>query len=281
MTNPAIITRREAEMLLKAQKKGFAEVSLDLGKSKERVEIRYGMAVLRGQKVALSEIEKTKDNTCYVASENGLEAVETFSEDTNIYYKLRPTKDWPTIMLSSVPMHRFMKVTPKRSAQLMVKQVSPIKGLVLDTCCGLGYTAILAAEQRGCVGVETFERDENVLALAKYNSWSKPLFENTPKIRLHNADVGEEIRKLGKETFNCIIHDPPTVNFAPELYEAPFYHHLFRVLKSRGRLYHYAPAPGKTKGKEYWPSIIRKLTEAGFVGARYDVASSGVVARKK
>ncbi|MBI2557262.1 MAG: AmmeMemoRadiSam system protein B [Planctomycetes bacterium] len=43
-----------------------------------------------------------------------------------------------------------------------------------------------------------------------------------------------------------------------------FHSELFRVLKPYGRLFHYCPTPRKTKGKLYYPKLIRRLKDAGF-----------------
>ncbi|HIH47563.1 TPA: SAM-dependent methyltransferase, partial [Candidatus Woesearchaeota archaeon] len=62
-----------------------------------------------------------------------------------------------------------------------------------------------------------------------------------------------------------------------------FYKQLFRVLKKGCLLYHYAPAPGKTKdarGREFHKQIIKGLKDAGFMGVEYHQESSGVVGRK-
>ena len=277
---PSILTKKEATVLAGSQKRGFGMVSVDLGKSKTRVEVTEKGALIDGQLISIKELSKTKENTCYVAQEGELKAVELFSQSTNLYYKLVPTQDWPTVMLSSVPMHRFKTITPKKSAQIMVNELGAVKGVALDTCCGLGYTATLVANQVGCEKVHTFERDENVLTIAGYNPWSQGVFTN-PKVILHKENVAHGIKELESNSFDCVIHDPPTVSFSPQLYEAPFYAQLLRVMKSGAKLYHYCPTPGKTKGNEFWPGVKRKLEELGFVGVEFHKKASGIVANKK
>ena len=89
------------------------------------------------------------------------------------------------------------------------------------------------------------------------------------------------IKKLENNYFDGVLHDPPTVSFAPELYSQEFYAELLRVMKPGAKLYHYCPNPGKTKGKEFFPAAIKRLENAGFVNAKYRPASSGIVAQKK
>jgi len=274
-----VITQKEAQILLKSENRESALVSLDLGRTREEVKIKGGAAIFRGGGILLKALGKVKGNTCYVVEEGQLKAIELFSEETNLYYKLWFEKDWPTIMLSSIPMHRWKNITPKENALSMVNEIHPVKGRVLDTCCGLGYTSILAAKG-GAEQVDTFERDENVLAIAGYNPWSSELFSGK-KIVLHREDVFEGIKNFEKNTFDRIIHDPPTPSLSPKLYSPDFYENLFKALKSRGILYHYCPSPGKTKGKEFWISIKRKLEEAGFFNVTYHEKSSGIRALKK
>lgn len=49
---------------------------------------------------------------------------------------------------------------------------------VLDTCTGLGYTAIAAARCRGVSSVVTVELDEVALRMCTHNPWSREMFES-------------------------------------------------------------------------------------------------------
>jgi len=277
----AILTKMGACLISAALKRGAKTIaiSLDLGKSTEEVNLGEGFALLRGERISRGALEKTKADTCYIAEGGELKSVDFFSEETNLFYKLRPTSDWPTLMLSSVPMHRFVNMGPKTHVELMVKEISPVKGLVLDTCCGLGYTSTLSANS-GAEKVIVFEKDENVLRIAEHNPYSEELFSNK-KIELIKEDVFGGIKKLKKESFDRVLHDPPTVSFASELYSDEFYNELFRVMKHGGILYHYCPNPGKTKGVEFHPILIKRLTKAGFVNCEYKASTSGIRALKK
>lgn len=278
--NKAILTKREANLLLNAQNTGLTNflISFDLGLSEEKVLIKKNGFEIRGKLISTKEFEKLKEETLYVIEGDKLLSIDFFGEDTNLFYKLKPTRDWPTVMLSSVPMHRFKTISPKTSANLMVKEISPIEGKVLDTCCGLGYTAIISSKTADEVTV--FEKDANVLRIAEYNPYSRLLFNN-PKIKLIQESVFEGIKKLEDNSFDRILHDPPTVSFAKELYFPEFYKELYRVLKPNGILYHYCPNPGKTKGTEFHLTIIKNLEKAGFSECTHVPLASGVRAIKK
>ena len=280
--NFAILTKKDAEKIISSQKLGhsWAEASFDLGKTLSRIKIKNKKPILIETAIEISELAKLKEDTCYAFEEGELKPIQFFAPNTNIFYKLKPTKDWPTLTLSSVPMHRFKTVSPKLSAELMVKEISPIKGKILETCCGLGYTSILSAQKEACEEVTVFEIDENVLRIAEYNPYSEELFTNN-KIKLIKQDVFEGIKKLQNNYFDKILHDPPTISFAKQLYSDEFYKELFRVLKKGGVLYHYCPNPGKTKGLEYYPTLIKLLTRCGFSECKHHPESSGVVAKKK
>ncbi|MEM2341614.1 MAG: methyltransferase [Candidatus Bathyarchaeia archaeon] len=203
--------------------------------------------------------------------------IKFYSEGTGKFYRLVKTSTWPFLEISGIRMHRADEVDPKTDAILKIKALGRIYGSVLDCCTGLGYTAILAAKRKNVKEVITIEKDENVILIAKQNPFSKPLFENK-KIKLIIGDASQEIRKFGDKRFNFIIHDPPRISIAPELYSLEFYSHFYRVLKDNGRLLHYVGRPGLRQGKRYLKGIIKRLKIAGFTRIRMiDYALSLVV----
>lgn len=275
MTYP-IITKREATRIIHSLK-GQVKITLDLGKTEENIEINEDYAIIRENKVPIADFKTTKDDCLYVIDENILKKAAMFSDETNFYYKLYPTSDWPTLMLSSTPMHRYVHMSPKKDTETKIKEVSPVKGIVLDTCCGLGYTAIMASKTAEKVYV--FERDPNVLHVASFNPYSEELFTNK-KIELKNIDVIDWTQEFSNNMFDRIIHDPPTFKYSPDLYSKEFYKELYRILKPGGILYHYAPNPHKTRGEEFHLKIVTGLKAIGFKEVTHSIASSGVVAKK-
>ena len=276
MKLPPIITRKEALLILHSGESNL-DVSLDLGISKTKISMKNGIAHVGEHKVALGAFEKIKDDACYFIQNNEIRKIYLFSDETNFYYKLFPTSDWPTITLSSTPMHRHTNISPKKDTELKIREISPVTGTILDTCCGLGYTAIMASWKAD--KIITFERDENVLTVARYNPYSAELF-SSKKIEIKKEDVAIGIKKFKANFFDRIIHDPPTIRYSPLLYTIEFYKELYRVLKPSGILYHYAPNPQKTKGQILYPKLIDMLKKCGFRDVEYHEVSSGIRAVK-
>lgn len=277
-----ILTIKEAEQILTAKSKKINTLylSLDLGLTQSKVKIKKNFIWVNDeQQLPLSALKKIKEGAGYIIVKNELRQISFFSDETKKYYKLIPAKDWPTVALSSTPMHRHTNISPKEDTLTKINEISPLQGKVLDTCCGLGYTAIMSARELKVSSVDTFERDENILRIAEFNPYSQELFKSQAesKIILHREkNIAEEIFKFLSNYFDRIIHDPPTFKYSPELYTVQFYGQLYRVLKKGGILYHYAPHPHKTKGVLLYPKIIKKLKEAGFKNVVYHEFSSGI-----
>jgi len=288
----SIITKKEAESIISIKESDKSDIpeikiSLDLGLTLSSVSIKDDFVHMGAQKIPISDFKNVKEDFCYLIEDNTLKKIAFFSDETNLYYKLLPTKDWPTVTMSSVPMHRHTGMSPKEDTFSKIKEIEPVKGNVLDTCCGLGYTAVMASKQ--AEEVHTFERDETMLHIAKLNPYSQELFSGSKtdktektdkKIMIHEEDVFSGITKFKDGYFDRIIHDPPTFKISPELYSIKFYSELYRVLKKSGILYHYAPWPGRTKGNEFYKKIIKDLAGCGFKNCQYHAASSGIRALK-
>ena len=76
-----------------------------------------------------------------------------------------------------------------------------------------------------------------------------------------------------------MLHDPPRFGIAGELYSQAFYDELARVLKRRGKLFHYTGTPNKlTSGRDVPSEVARRLRAAGFAT---EFNGDGVLARKK
>ena len=85
--------------------------------------------------------------------------------------------------------------------------------------------------------VLTVERDVAAPGLARSNSWPMELFTN-PGMGQIVGNMIEEIEGFGDGLFSYVIHDPPTIGLAGDLYSGDFCRWLHRVLRPRGRLYH-------------------------------------------
>lgn len=192
-------------------------------------------------------------------------------------YKLIPTKDYPALMIDGILMHCIKWTSPKKDAENKIKILGIKKGIVLDICTGLGYTAIVAS--RYADEVITIEKDKNVIEIAKNNEYSSELFTNK-NIKLIIGDACDEIEKFNEEYFDYIIHDPPTISMAGGLYGENFYKNLYRILKAKGKLFHYIPKPStKYRNKSFEKGIINRLRNVGFKVKFYEKVS-GVICFK-
>ncbi|MBI5035762.1 methyltransferase domain-containing protein [Candidatus Micrarchaeota archaeon] len=183
-----------------------------------------------------------------------------------------------TIEIDGVRMHQTKNKAPVRDAEDKVSELNPRPGAkALDVCTGLGYSAVALAK-REC-SVVTIEKDANVLECARQNKDSKELFGN-PKIELVVEDAFLFLPSLPSGHFDLVLHDPPRLSMAGELYSEVFYRELFRVLKKGGKLFHYAGAPGKLRGKNIPRGVKERLQRAGFAGLRFVEHLQGFVGLK-
>lgn len=268
-----IITRREFD-ILKNSKQGLPfSLKVDFGLRSVEALVQGDVAVL-AKGISLDLTQKVRDKFCYLLDSQGLREVAFFAQDTNKFYKLIPTADWPTIAIGSVPMHKLS--SPKKDTQNKIELIRPY-GCILDTCMGPGYTAILAA--RSAEKLITFEKDENVFILAKLNPVSEKLFK-AENIEIKRADVYEGIRDFRECYFDCIIHDPPTLKLAGELFSKDFYSQMLRVLKKGGRLFHYTPLYKVKSGFDFPSKIKKNLQQVGFKAVKYSEKAGGLICQK-
>ena len=198
------------------------------------------------------------------------------------YYKLVPTTrgSYPTLEINGIHMHRVSGTDPLHDTIAKVSAARVRRGdIVLDTCMGLGYTAIHSVK-RGAVRVLTVEVDNNVIEISRLNPWSWDLED--PRITIVHADVTDLVRDLESEEFTKVIHDPPRITKTTgELYSLEFYRQLYRVMKRGGILFHYTGEPGRKHGANFPGRIAGKLKRAGFRILRYDRRALGLIARKE
>jgi predicted methyltransferase len=223
---------------------------------------------------------KQVDNSevgCFLFEGGELRKIQAFSKVTNRPISLMPTQGAPTLLVAGFPMHRIKDIDPLEDTRRKVKAISPVRGCVLDTATGLGYTATETAKT--AERVVTIELDPAVLDIASLNPWSRALFEH-PRIEQRIGDSFEVVQGFEVDSFDCILHDPPTFSLAGELYSSAFYREILRVLKPRGRLFHYVGDLESRSGRRTVAGVIRRLEEVGFSSVRRRAEAFGVTARK-
>lgn len=272
------LTARDARRMLLSR--GAVKLNLDLRKTNRTGEVvREGAEFIfpdgtRVEREIIERIARDEGSVYFVKDEKVYKAAIAGEH----FYKLVPTIP-PTIEINGIRMHRTKGVNPLQDTRNKVNTVKPKEGeTVLDTCMGLGYTAI-EASKRGAY-VITIEKDPNVIELARINPWSMELFTGG-KIQVIQGDAFEVVKKFKDGSFDVVIHDPPRFSLAGHLYSEEFYRELFRVLKPGGRLFHYVGNPGKKyRRKDLQKGVMERLRRAGFMGVKRVEEALGVVARK-
>ncbi|MEM0231383.1 MAG: SAM-dependent methyltransferase [Candidatus Woesearchaeota archaeon] len=278
-----ILSHYEAQPIYALSKFGDGEVetSLDLGITTSKVRIEGGkLHFPSGESCQVSELQKIikDEKSCFFLDGSEFKKVAVFSEETNLYYKLFPTGGAPTIEISGIRMHRTKDMSPWEDSQSKISSLGSIFGKVLDTCTGLGYTAILAS--KNAEEVHTFEKDKAVLKLQRINPWSRELFSNK-KIILHEESIISGINSFRDDYFDFIIHDPPSILIAGELYSDDFYKKLYLKLKQGGYIYHYTGKPGsKFRNVDLMGSVAKRFRRIGFKNVVCEEKVLGVLARK-
>lgn len=261
-----ILSHFQAARFLQAREDGQdkVECSLDLEMTATMVALTHsGVALPDGQLLSWSHLAEiaANESACYLVEKGEIQRIKFFSDYLNRVYTLYPTQSAPTMLVSGIPMHRIKGIDPRQDTQRKIKALGPIRGRVLDTTMGLGYTAIEAAKM--AEAVITIELDPTVVKLCRLNPWSQALFDN-PRIQRIIGDAYEEVTHFEKASFSGIIHDPPTFNLAGELYSETFYRELYRLLKHRGRLFHYIGDLQSKSGKGVARGAAQRLQAAGF-----------------
>jgi len=267
-----LLTRKVCDALLDAARAGAAtvECSLDLDRTTISVALVTGGWEIAGRRYPYPAA--CKDRTVYRwrQAEGVFEPLSRFSTGL---VKLVPT-EWgaPTFEIDGIKMLPTAQVSPFEDAARKVALVQPRGGIVLDTCGGLGYFAHWCLTQ-GAAQVLSFEKNADVLWLREFNPWSPA---PDARLVLSHADVTEEIAKLPANSIDACLHDPPRFGIAGELYSQLFYDQLARVLKPRGRLFHYTGTPNKlTSGRDVPREVSTRLQRAGFTAA---IRGDGILA---
>ena len=247
------------------------ECSLDLDRSTTTVEVGVDDWSWQGQHFPFLEI--CKDRTIYYWVGDAFEPVARF---TSSLIKLVPT-DWgpPTFEIDGIKMLPTAQISPYADAERKVGLIEPRGKTILDTCGGLGYFAawcLLGQAKQ----VMSYEKNPDVIWLRGINPWS-PVVDSV--LTLTQGDIAQHITSLPNASVDAILHDPPRFGIAGELYSQVFYDHLARVLKRKGKLFHYTGTPNKlTSGRDVPNEVAKRLRLAGFIA---ELNGDGVLAMKK
>ena len=268
-----LLTRKVHETLRAAARAGAptVECSLDLDRSTTTVEVGVAEWVWQGQRFPY--LESCKDRTIYHWDGESFQPVARF---TTSLIKLVPT-EWgpPTFEVDGIKMLPTAHVSPYADAERKVGLIQPRGKVILDTCGGLGYFAAWCLQGRA-TQVLSYEKNADVIWLRSLNPWSP---EADDRLTLTQGDIAEEIATLPSDSVGAILHDPPRFGIAGELYSQVFYDQLARVLKRKGRLFHYTGTPNKlTSGRDVPNEVAKRLRQAGFVA---ELVGDGVLAVRR
>jgi len=263
---PPILTACTARRILD----GDTRVSLDLGLSEARVTAVGECVSLAGRGIVkLKDLERMAERGDAAFFFRDGELFQAAIADGH-FYKLVPTEGAPTLEIDGVRMHRTKGTTPALKMR---------GGRVLDTCTGLGYTA-LAALRRGADPVVSVELRPEVLRIAELNPWSRGLFTDG-RVHLFVSDVYTLVDAFPDGFFDFVIHDPPSFAHAGHLYGGEFYGKMHRVLRGGGRLFHYTGEPGsRYRRVDLHRGVIRRLRGAGFRRLRFERETLAVIGEK-
>jgi predicted methyltransferase len=282
MPLPITLSHFQAEELRRARDAGQATavVSPDLGLSTIQVVLDAdGVRFPNGDRVTWAALERIRAarNVCFALENGEPREIRIFSETTGWVRALMPTSGAPTMLVAGLPMHRIKETDPYADTLKKVRAVAPVAGRVLDTATGLGYTAIEAA--KSAEEVVSIELDPAGIEIARHNPWSQDLFAR-PNIRLLTGDAVEIVPTFEDGAFTRVLHDPPMITIAGDLYSESFYRELYRVLCRGGRLFHYIGDPESPSGKRTTAGVLRRLQSAGFTRVVRRPEAFGVVAYK-
>ena len=249
---------------------GRTECTLDLGRTTSVIEVSAERWTWQG--CAFPYLEECKPRTIYHWTGAAFEPVSRYSGSL---VKLVPT-EWgpPTFEIDGIKMLPTADISPWEDARRKVELIRPAGKVILDTCGGLGYFAAWCL-QGGAAQVLSFEKNPDVIWLRGINPWSPPPGGG---LTLTQADVAVEIAGLPGQSVDAVLHAPPRFGIAGELYSQAFYDQLARVLKRRGRMFHYTGAPNRLTSRRDVPDeVAKRLRHAGF---RAELQGDGVLAVK-
>ena len=255
-----LITSKTNAMLLAAARAGapVLECSLDLERSTTTVELEAAAWTWQGHRYPYLDV--CKERTIYHWSGDAFRPVARF---TSSLIKLVPT-EWgpPTFEIDGIKMLPTAQVSPYEDAARKVALIQPRGKVILDTCGGLGYFAAWCVHGEAAQ-VLSFEKNPDVLWLRSLNPWSPAPGDS---LTLTRGDIVEKIATMPDRSCDAILHDPPRFGIAGELYSQAFYAQLARVIRRKGRLFHYTGSPNRlTSGRDVPAEVMHRLRRAGFV----------------
>jgi uncharacterized protein len=270
---PPLLTSQVHEILVAAARAGLpaVECSLDLDRTTTTVEVSAGE--WRWGDRSFPYLQACKPRTIYYWTGEAFEPVSRYSGSL---VKLVPT-EWgaPTFEIDGIKMLPTAQVSPYEDARRKVELIRPAGKVILDTCGGLGYFAAWCLQGQAAE-VLSFEKNPDVIWLRSMNPWSPAPCAG---LTLTVVDIAVEVARLPDQSVDAVLHDPPRFGTAGELYSQAFYDHLARVLKRRGRLFHYTGAPNRlTSGRDVPNEVARRLRLAGFDA---ELNGDGVLAVKR
>lgn len=272
-----LLTLQVHEQLVAASRAGGGEVhcSLDLNLSQSLVRVSPEGWTWHGKTFPL--LTACKDRTIYYWNVSQFDPVSRYD---GALIKLVPTQ-WgaPTFEIDGIKMLPTEKVSPFEDARNKVGLIDPKGKRILDTCGGLGYFAAHCLEG-GAQQVISYEKHPSVIWLRSLNPWSpEQLCRGDHRLQLTQASVLDHIGGFDPQTFDALLHDPPRFGIAGELYAQSFYDELARVLKRRGKLFHYTGSPNRlTSGRDVPNEVATRLKRAGF---STQLIGDGVLAIKR
>lgn len=256
---PPLLTSKVHEKLRAAARQGggAVECSLDLDLSTTTAEADAAAWSWQGQRFPY--LETCKDRTIYHWTGESFQPAARF---TSSLIKLVPT-EWgaPTFEIDGIKMLPTARVSPHADAERKVALIQPGGKTILDTCGGLGYFAAWCMRGRAA-RVLSYEKNPDVIWLRGLNPWSP---QPSTGLSLTLGDISEEITRIPTASVDAILHDPPRFGIAGELYSQDFYGQLARVLRRKGKLFHYTGTPNRiTTGRDVPAEVMKRLRRAGF-----------------
>ena len=267
-----LLTLKILEQLRAAVSSGATTVECSLDLQRSTTSVQVGVAGWIWKEQLFPYPDSCKDRTIYHWGGLTFQPVARYSTSL---IKLVPT-DWgpPTFEIDGIKMLPTARISPYEDAERKVSLIGPSRKSILDTCGGLGYFAAWCMQGRASK-VLSYEKNPDVIWLRSLNPWSPKIDSG---LTLTQGDIAEEIVKLPSQSVDAILHDPPRFGIAGELYSQNFYEHLARVLKRKGKLFHYTGAPNRlTSHREVPQEVLNRLRRVGFEARTH---GNGILATK-